>query len=68
LNFNGIPFRIIPRSNAELRNLTGKSPYVLLAVNEEEQRKNPGRKLLIQKSSHWELSNNGERLMSLLLY
>ena len=40
LNFNGIPFELIPRSASEPA-AKGKSKFQLLSVNEAEESKNP---------------------------
>ena len=63
LNFNGIPFELIPRAASEIK---GKSKYQLLSVNEAEEKKNPGRRLVVKKGSHWELARHGLQLLELL--
>jgi len=65
LNYNGLPFELIPRAASEIK---GKSKYQLLSVNEAEQKKNPCRKLVTQKGSRWELTTRGENLLDLLTY
>jgi len=65
LNFNGIPFEIIPRAGSEIK---GKAKYQLLSVNEAEDRKNPCRHLVARRGAHWELTNHGEELLELLSY
>jgi hypothetical protein len=65
LNFNGVPFELIPRAASELKTM---ARVHLLSVNTEERQKNPCRKLVIPKGSHWELANNGLHLLDLLLY
>lgn len=65
LNFNGIPFELIPRAASEIKE---KGRFQLLSVNAEEQRKNPCRHLVAQRKSRWELANNGMRLLELLTY
>jgi len=65
LNFNGLPFQIIPRATSELK---GTAKYRLLSVNEDEYQKNPCRKLVTKRKGHWELANNGIHLLDLLTY
>lgn len=65
LNFNGLPFELIPRAASELK---GKSKYQLLSVNEAEQKKNPGRKLVSQRGGRWELASRGISVLDLLTY
>ncbi len=65
LNFNGLPFQVIPRASSELK---GSGKYRLLSVNDQEYQKNPCRKLVTQRKGHWELANNGIRLLDLLTY
>lgn len=65
LNFNAVPFELIPRSAAEL---TGKGKFQLLSVNAAEQKKNPGRKLVTQRGARWELTGRGENFLQLLTF
>jgi peptidoglycan LD-endopeptidase LytH len=65
LNFNGVPFELIPRSAAEIKT---KSKFPLLFVNEAEYRKNPGRRLVTRKGTRWELATPGFNLLDLLTY
>lgn len=65
LNFNALPFALIPRAASELK---GASKFQLLSVNEAEEKKNPGRKLVTKRSGHWELTSNGIRVLELLTY
>ena len=65
LNFNGLAFELIPRAASEIK---GKSKFQLLAVNEAEQKKNPCRKLVVQKGGRWELTTHGENLLELLTF
>jgi murein DD-endopeptidase MepM/ murein hydrolase activator NlpD len=67
LNFNGVPFELIPRSSSELKT-KGKSPFQLLSVNEAEYTKNPGRRLVSKTGSRWQLANYGTELLDLLTY
>ena len=65
LNFNGLPCQMIPRAASELK---GSAKYRLLSVNENECKKNPCRKLVINRNGRWELGNNGIRLLDLLTF
>jgi murein DD-endopeptidase MepM/ murein hydrolase activator NlpD len=65
LNFNGLPYRVIPRASSELK----EGPkFQLLSVNAAEQQKNPARRLVTRQGSHWVLHSNGIRLLELLTY
>jgi peptidoglycan LD-endopeptidase LytH len=65
LNANGVPFQLIPRAASEVKT---KSRFQLLSVNEQEYRKNPCRKLVVQRGSSWALDTAGERLLGLLTH
>ncbi len=65
LNFNAIPFRVIPRAGSEMG---GKSKYHLLSVNAAEQSKNPCRRLVTKRAGRWELTTQGENALGLLTY
>jgi len=65
LNFNAVAFELIPRAPSEIR---GKSKFQILSVNEAEFRRNPCRKLVIQRGSHWELTTHGINALELLTY
>ena len=65
LNFNALPFELTPRAASEL---SGKTKFRLLSVNEVEQRKNPGRKLVTQRNGRWELTSRGLSVLDLLTY
>jgi len=65
LNFNGVPFELIPRAASEM---PGKARYQLLSVNEPEQRRNPCRRLVVEKGGRWELTPHGISLLDLLAY
>jgi murein DD-endopeptidase MepM/ murein hydrolase activator NlpD len=65
LNFNGVPFELIPRSPSEIK---GKAKFQILSVNEPEQRKNPGRHLISKSTGRWELTRHGTELLDLLTY
>lgn len=65
LNFAGLAFELIPRAASEIKS---KAKYQLLSVNEAEQKKNPCRRLVVQKGNRWELTGRGEKLLDLLTY
>lgn len=55
-NYNGVPYRIIPRSSSEIKGKT-TGTYTLLHVNEAEQSKNPARHFLTVSNGKWKLTN-----------
>lgn len=65
LNFNAVPFELIPRAASELK---GKAKFQLLSVNEAEQKKSPCRRLVTQRGSRWELAPRGLNVLELLTY
>ena len=65
LNFNSIPFQVVPRADSEIK---GHGKYQLLKVNEAEYHKNPRRRLVVQRGSHWQLAQHGVNLLDLLTY
>jgi len=65
LDFNGVPFEVIPRAASELN---GKTGYRVLSVNEAEYRKNPARHLVVNRGGHWLLTDKGTRLLDLITY
>jgi len=65
LNYNGVPYRLIPRAASEIKN---KARFQLLSVNEAEYRKNPCRRLVMKHGDRWTLARNGNNLLELLTY
>ena len=65
LNFNGVAYEMIPRASSEIKR---KDKFQLLSVNAAEYHKNPARRLVTQKGSHWELASRGMNLLELLTY
>lgn len=65
LDFDGVPINLIPRSASEVK---GNGKFILLSVNEAEQKKNPARRLVVKKGSRWQLTTKGENLLDLLTF
>jgi len=65
LNFNGVPFQLIPRAASEIK---GTGPIQLLSVNRAEYQKNPCRRLVAEKGGKWELTVKGQNLVDLLIF
>ena len=65
LNFNGVPFELIPRAASEM---ITTAKVQLLSVNAVEAQKNPCRRLVAQKGNRWELTQHGLSLLELLTY
>ena len=65
LNYNGLPFQVIPRAASELKS---KSKVHLISVNAAEYKRNPCRKLVVQRGGRWELTTRGAKLVDLITY
>jgi len=65
LAFNGLPVRVIPRSDVEL---AGVAKVKLLDVDASELAKNPCGKLVFKRGQLWTLLPRGEELIDLLKY
>ena len=65
LNFNALPYELIPRAASELKS---KASVQLLSVNAVEQQKNPARRLVSDAKGRWSLTEHGLRAVSLLIY
>lgn len=65
LNYNGVAFEVVPRAASELK---GNAKYQLVSVNEAEYHRNPCRRLVVQKGSHWQLGNRGIEALEMLTY
>ena len=65
LNYNGVPFELIPRAASEIKR---KARFQLLSVNEPEYHKNPARRLVGKRGPRWELTSHGLNLLELLTY
>ena len=64
LNYNGVAFALLPRAASEIK---GAARFQLLSVNEKEYRAHPCRKLVVQRGSHWQLTDKGQRELELLV-
>ena len=65
LTYNGLPFVLMPRAESEIHSA---ARIQLLSVNEAEEKANPCRKLVVKRGARWELANDGQRLLELLIY
>lgn len=65
LSATGVPIRLIPRTADEM---PGTARRKLLSVNEEEYRRFPCRKLVMQRDGRWQLATAGHNLLELLTY
>jgi hypothetical protein len=65
LNYNGVPFELMPRASSEIK---GLARFQLLSVNADIERANPCRHLVVQRNGRWELANEGLRQLELLVY
>lgn len=65
LNYNGVAFALMPRAASEI-----KSPakIQLLSVNAAEYKAHPCRKLVVQHSRGWQLTEKGRREVEMLIY
>jgi murein DD-endopeptidase MepM/ murein hydrolase activator NlpD len=65
LNYNGVPFALMPRAASEIH---GNSRFQLLSVNEDEEKANPCRHLVVQRRGRWQLTDTGIRELEMLTY
>ena len=65
LNYNAVPFALMPRAASEMK---GASRITLLSVNESENRAHPCRRLVIQKGTHWQLTEKGLHEVEMITY
>jgi hypothetical protein len=56
---------LMPLAESEIKS---KAKIQLLSVNEAEEKANPCRHLVVKRGAHWELGNEGLRLVELLIY
>ncbi len=65
LNYAGLPFRLVPRSRAEI---TGSLSTRLLSVNNEEATRHGCRKLVFKRGQTWVLTARARELLDLLTH
>jgi murein DD-endopeptidase MepM/ murein hydrolase activator NlpD len=65
LNYNGLPFKLVPRAASELKS---QARYELLAVNAVEHKKNGCRKLVTETPRGWMLTHHAISTLDLLTY
>jgi len=65
LNYNAVPFALMPRAASEMK---GASRITLISVNEGENRAHPCRRLVIQKGTHWQLTEKGLHEIEMITY
>ena len=65
LNYNGVAFALMPRAASEIK---GTAKVQLLSVNAAEYRAHPCRKLVVQHSGRWQLTDKGQREIEMLTY
>jgi murein DD-endopeptidase MepM/ murein hydrolase activator NlpD len=65
LNFNGVPFVLMPRAESEIKS---RAKFQLLSVNEDEEKAEPCRRLVVKRGSRWQLTDAGIRQLELLVY
>lgn len=66
LNFNGLPFELVPRAASEFRS---KSKFLLLSVNAAERQSKPcGRLVAKDKAGRWQLATRGQQLLEMLTF
>ena len=65
LNYNAVPFALMPRAASEIHS---NARFQLLSVNEDEEKANPCRHLVVKHGSRWQLTDNGIRELEMLIY
>ena len=65
LNYNAVPFALLPRAASEMKST---ARIQLLSVNAPVANAEHCRKLLTQRGSHWQLTDNGRREIEKLIY
>ena len=64
LNYNGVAFALLPRAASEIK---GAAKFQLLSVNEKEENAHPCRRLVVQRTGRWQLTDRGQRELELLV-
>ena len=62
-DFNGVAIQLIPRAASEVKGRAGR--FILLSVNEAEEKKNPARHYVIKRGARWELTHHGREMLGL---
>jgi murein DD-endopeptidase MepM/ murein hydrolase activator NlpD len=65
LNYNGVAFALMPLAESQMKS---RSKFWLENVNEQEYHAHPCRKLVVQRGSHWQLTDIGLRELGLLTF
>jgi len=65
LNYNAVPFALMPRAASEIK---GAAKVQLISVNAAEYAAHPCRRLVIQHGSKWQLTEKGLREIGMLVY
>ncbi len=65
LNYNGLPFQVIPRPAADFK---GPAKFQLLSVNAPERQQHPCRRLVVEQGKSWALTSHGQNWLDLLTY
>jgi murein DD-endopeptidase MepM/ murein hydrolase activator NlpD len=65
LNYNCVAFALMPRAASEIH---GQGRFQLLSVNEDEEKANPCRHLVVRRGSRWQLTDTGIRELEMLTY
>jgi hypothetical protein len=65
LNYNCVAFALMPRAASEIH---GEGRFQLLSVNENEEKANPCRHLVVQRGGRWQLTDTGIRELEMLTY
>jgi peptidoglycan LD-endopeptidase LytH len=62
-DFNGVAIQLIPRAASEVKGRAGR--FILLSVNETEEKKNPARHYVVKRGARWELTRHGLEMLDL---
>jgi murein DD-endopeptidase MepM/ murein hydrolase activator NlpD len=65
LNYNAVPFALMPRAASEIHSA---ARFQLLSVNEDKEKANPCRHLVVKRGSRWQLTDAGIRELEMLIY
>ena len=65
LNYNCVAFALMPRAASEFH---GNGRCQLLSVNENEEKANPCRHLVVRRGGRWQLTDTGIRELEMLTY